>query len=100
MTLPVEIGKAEVELLAADQARQDAVTALTRAEDALLLDAEKVNGKNEAQRSAQLRQLTAAERQVATLAERAFSEQKTRLSGLQTEFAALRAATRLFAAGS
>lgn len=96
MAMPAAIAQAETELLTADQMRQDAANALQQAEDAALLAG--IDGKNEAMRAAQLRQLTETERQAATLADRAYAEQRTRLSGLRTEFDALRAATRLFGA--
>ena len=100
LTLPTEIGKSEAELLAREWARQEAAAELQAAEDALLLDAERVNGKNAEQRAAQLRQLTEAERQTALLAERAHQEERARLATLHAEFSAIRAAARLIAAAA
>jgi len=95
LTLPADINRAESTVLDAEWRRQEAASALQRAEDAVTLDVEKVNGKNAEQRAAQLRQLTEQERQAALLAERSHAEARLQLSALITEFAAMRSAARL-----
>jgi hypothetical protein len=98
LTLPGEVMLAETDLLAAEWDRQDAAAALQRTEDALLLDSEQITGKNEGQRSAQLRSLTEIERRTLQTLERTAATRKARLHALQMELGAMKAAARLLAA--
>ena len=96
LALPQQIADAEARFLAADRERRAQETALRQREDALLLAGE-IDGKNEAQRAAQLRQQTAAEAGAADRAGETVAAARLELHRLQNELSAVRAVARLLA---
>jgi hypothetical protein len=97
-SLPEDLWEAERAVLDAEAARVEAQARLEDVEADLLLDPERINGKNAEQRQAQLRSLTATER--AAVEERALEAARLKVSlhQLQAEHAGLRAIARLLAA--
>lgn len=98
--LPVEIAAAEEGVIQAQMTLLHARDNLQRKEDGLLLgryveEGMVIDGKNEAIRSAQLRQFTWHEREALGDAEMSLNTAKNQLSALQYEFRALQAVAHL-----
>jgi hypothetical protein len=96
MTKPQEIHAAEVAVLEAQAASQDAQRALETRESELL-QSDAIDGKNAEIRKAQLQLMTTAERAALFQAVRAEGLARVNLTRLQNEFHSLRAVSRLMA---
>lgn len=97
LALPAAIAEAENTLLAAEERRRLASEALQGVEDALLLDGERITGKNVEQRAAQLRAETVPERERVTAAEYELSQAKIQFRFLTNEMWCLKDVVRLMA---
>ncbi len=93
--LPNGIQAAEETLLSKATALNCARNNLADKEAALALDSEKVNGKNAEQRAAQVRMLTAQERQAVEAADIEIKQAQIALNRQQNEFKAALALARL-----
>jgi hypothetical protein len=95
--LPERIREAEERLNSTDHARMRARQQLQAEEDCHLLSGH-TNGRNQAEREAQLRALTAAARRDLESVEEAYRRERIALEHLQNQFSATRAIARLLAA--
>jgi hypothetical protein len=93
LELPAAIAAAEEELLELDERRRCAQEALQAVEDALILAG--VEGKNQEQRAAAVRDQTQKERERLIACEFRVSEAKIARGRLVNELSALKAVTRL-----
>jgi hypothetical protein len=91
---PYHLMSAERAVLESETERTAAAAALQAKEDALLL-AGAIDGKNEALRAAQLREATAAERDMLNACEREIQLQKIVLHRRQADLSAMKAIARL-----
>lgn len=97
LELPQVIEAAEQDVLKAEERRIQAEEGVTRAEDFLLMDPERLPGKNAEVRGAQLRAETATERDMVRACEHRVSEAKIALRRLTNELSALKTISRLLA---
>lgn len=94
LQLPDEIEEAESQVLAAEDERRLAQASLDTIEARVVLDPERVNGKNAEQRQAQVLLLTEEERNLLAAATMRVEEAKVHLRHLQNEFSAVRSLVR------
>jgi hypothetical protein len=98
IALPNAIAEAEMALLTLEEQCRIAKEALQQVEDALLLDPERITGKNAEQRAAQLRAETGAERDQVVVAEYEVSKARLQVRFLTNEMWALKDVARLLGA--
>ena len=98
LELPAAIEAAERAVLAAEEQRREAAEALQHVEDDLLLDPERITGKNAEARAAQIRVWTGEERHRVTTADYAANEARIQLRFLTNEMGVLKDVARLIAA--
>lgn len=95
LELPALIEAAECDVLTAEERKHQAMEALTRAEDELLIDPEKLTGKNAEIRAAQVRAETRLERDMVRASEYRVGEARIALRRLTNELSALKTLARL-----
>src|SRR5438552_134357 len=95
LELPALLEAAERDVLLAEERKLQAAETLTRAEDELLLDPERLTGKNAEIRAAQVRRETERERDMLRCAELGGAESKVVLRRLTNELSCVKAITRL-----
>lgn len=93
--LPELIAQAERDCLAAEEHKYRAAEALVRAEDELLLDPEKLTGRNSEVRAAQVRAGTELERDILRASEFRVGEARIALRRLTNELSTLKTISRL-----
>ena len=98
LELPGELAEAEQRVLSVSCDLLDAKRALEISEDLLLTSGE-IDGRNEATRTAQLRELTRPQRDQLDRITRRQAEAQAKLRNAQAELSALRAAARLLGGG-